>query len=452
MMNQQGALGRPPMLRGALTPPVRYADGGAVEIPPELAAMSYEQILALLQAQQGALGFADGGDAGDGEGDGGEGEGEGEGGGGEAAGGGAGGGGMGGGYGDDGTGSSAGPSGGSAGPSGTGSAEGSQAGGGFGNDGVSSNSSVPGEQDIADFNAAQAVAGLNADLTAPTFDDITAPVTSTVPALSIAEKEPNFVDRTLADLKNNLSNRADILGGIISDIAKGNLSGLAAKADRAMQDKQAEPAMMGFMSLTPLGSLPAALNAISGPISKGLDAVFGGVAKGLGVDFAHGPISMNDMGDGREPVAAVTDTAPVTVDAGPAAGPAPGQTWLDRWMGPQQAANGGALGYANGGKVPAGAHVIPADVVAAKGNGSSRAGALAYKPLGGKLVDGSGDGRSDSVPAQGPRGALRLSRDEVVIPPQGVKKAGGHGALARDAMQTRQKFQKHLGALPPPRR
>lgn len=102
-------------------------------------------------------------------------------------------------------------------------------------------------------------------------------------------------------------------------------------------------------------------------------------------------------------------------------------------------------------KVPENSYIMPADVVAAKGNGSTEAGAEAYAPLGGTLIQGPGDGRSDDVQALGPSGPIALSNGEVHIPPHGVAAAGGPEALDKDARDTRSDFRQHLAALPPPR-
>ncbi len=98
-----------------------------------------------------------------------------------------------------------------------------------------------------------------------------------------------------------------------------------------------------------------------------------------------------------------------------------------------------------------GAYIVPADVVAAKGNGSTQAGAQAYAQLGGELIQGPGDGRSDSVPALGPDGPIALSNGEVHISPLGVAMAGGPQILDRDVLDTRNSFGRHLDVLPPPR-
>jgi len=429
MMNQsRGALGRPPMLRGALTPPVRYAGGGAVDIPPELATMSYEDILALLQAQQGALapipGFNDGGDAGDGgdggDGDGGDsGDGGDEGGGaGESAGGGqAGGGGgpgSGGGYGDDGTGSSAGPSGGSA--AGSGSAVGG-AGTGIGDLGgeMSATSETLGS-DLANPSASVADLGNEMAATTQAFADLGLDI----PMSNLADPEQDVLGRAadLLGITQRGRDLADLFSGKVNPTTIGTVLGLA----------------------TPLGT------AIG--IGRGMSTIGRGVSDMLGLAYEPGTTDYSDPSNApaSSDEAYAADIAPqgaldpteTTTD------PAASQTWLNTWM-------QGTPGYASGGSVPAGAFVIPADVVAARGDGSSRAGALTYRALGGRVVDGPGTGRSDSIVRKGPRGALALSRDEVVIPPSGVRKAGGSGALDRHVMQTREEYRQKLGALPPPR-
>lgn len=129
-------------------------------------------------------------------------------------------------------------------------------------------------------------------------------------------------------------------------------------------------------------------------------------------------------------------------------------------------ARGGALGYARGGQVPqgalggvvrpgdtirAGSYVLPAYYQTALGRGSSQAGALKMMKEGGRVVQGPGDGRSDSVLVRGPRGALRLSRDEVVLEPEAVRVQGGAGALDRKVNAARKSFQGALAGYPGPR-
>lgn len=90
-----------------------------------------------------------------------------------------------------------------------------------------------------------------------------------------------------------------------------------------------------------------------------------------------------------------------------------------------------------------GSYVLPADVVAARGDGSAGAGAAAYgaQPAsGGAIAMAMGGG----MPA-------RLSRDEVVLDPVAARRRGGAGALDREVRGTRGGWRKKLAGLAPPR-
>lgn len=92
------------------------------------------------------------------------------------------------------------------------------------------------------------------------------------------------------------------------------------------------------------------------------------------------------------------------------------------WMGEQQA------GYAKGGEVELadGAFVVDARTVSELGNGSSGAGQELLARMGGRPVQGPGDGVSDSVPARiGRDQPARVARDEVIFDPMAVRRIGG---------------------------
>jgi hypothetical protein len=85
------------------------------------------------------------------------------------------------------------------------------------------------------------------------------------------------------------------------------------------------------------------------------------------------------------------------------------------------------LKFAAGGGLAAGGFVVPADVVAHFGNGSSSAGlVLLAEKLGAKPIKGKGDGMSDSIPTHidGKEKAL-VANDEAYIDPRMVKRIGG---------------------------
>jgi len=84
--------------------------------------------------------------------------------------------------------------------------------------------------------------------------------------------------------------------------------------------------------------------------------------------------------------------------------------------------------FAEGGEVHLadGAFVVDARTVSEVGNGSSNAGQEALARLGGRPIRGPGDGVSDSIPARiGRDQPARVARDEVVFPPEAVRRVGG---------------------------
>ena len=84
-------------------------------------------------------------------------------------------------------------------------------------------------------------------------------------------------------------------------------------------------------------------------------------------------------------------------------------------------------GYAHGGEVELadGAFVLDARTVSEMGNGSSNAGMEALRRIGGRPINGPGDGVSDSIPARiGRDQPARVARDEVVVPAEAVRKIG----------------------------
>jgi hypothetical protein len=84
-------------------------------------------------------------------------------------------------------------------------------------------------------------------------------------------------------------------------------------------------------------------------------------------------------------------------------------------------------GYADGGEVELadGAFVLDARTVSELGNGSSNAGLEALRRIGGRPIQGPGDGVSDSIRARiGRDQPARVARDEAVIPAEAVRKIG----------------------------
>jgi hypothetical protein len=84
-------------------------------------------------------------------------------------------------------------------------------------------------------------------------------------------------------------------------------------------------------------------------------------------------------------------------------------------------------GYARGGEIELsdGAFVLDARTVSEIGNGSSNAGMEALLRMGGRPVQGPGDGVSDSIPARiGRNQPARVARDEVIMPANVVRRIG----------------------------
>jgi hypothetical protein len=84
--------------------------------------------------------------------------------------------------------------------------------------------------------------------------------------------------------------------------------------------------------------------------------------------------------------------------------------------------------FAEGGTVNMrdGSFVVDARTVSELGNGSSNAGMELLSRMGGKPVRGPGDGVSDSVKASiGGKQEARVARDEVIFPPEAVRRMGG---------------------------
>lgn len=96
--------------------------------------------------------------------------------------------------------------------------------------------------------------------------------------------------------------------------------------------------------------------------------------------------------------------------------------------------------------VPPGAYVIPADVVAALGEGNSEAGMAALEERFGNGAGGNPARRC----ADGGSVPILISDGEFVISPESVERAGGARVIDRFVLRTRKAFARHLGRLMPP--
>jgi hypothetical protein len=103
---------------------------------------------------------------------------------------------------------------------------------------------------------------------------------------------------------------------------------------------------------------------------------------------------------------------------------------------PFRAAQGGLVALAEGGEfLDDGSFVIDARTVAEIGNGSSNAGKEILAQIGGRPVEGPGDGVSDSVPAMIEGGQeARVARDEVIFDADTVREIGD-GSVKRGAQK-----------------
>lgn len=95
-------------------------------------------------------------------------------------------------------------------------------------------------------------------------------------------------------------------------------------------------------------------------------------------------------------------------------------------------------------------YIIPADAVSSLGKGSTEAGAKQLQQIGGILIRGNGDGRSDDVQVNSNGVRVRLSNGEVYVPPEMVAKLGGPQALAKMVENIRGRAVKTMAALPGP--
>jgi hypothetical protein len=95
-------------------------------------------------------------------------------------------------------------------------------------------------------------------------------------------------------------------------------------------------------------------------------------------------------------------------------------------------AGGDAPSYKRGG-LKEDSFIVPADVLAALGNGSNNAGLAALNNMLAKVgapraekIDGPGDGMSDSIPTsiEG-RQPARVAKDEAYVPTEAVRRLGG---------------------------
>ena len=204
------------------------------------------------------------------------------------------------------------------------------------------------------------------------------------------------------------------LQGLMGFISQGGLMGVAAKGIAQALG------IPGFGGQTPGASGLAGLG-----ISNGVSSI-GGTSLG-GVDTSGGFDTSGGMGAVGVGGLGSADTA---ASAGNDAGMSAGQE------GVSVIAKGGVVRAAKGMSMEDNSFILPADVVAAMGNGSSQAGLQALRNNMGpevQMIRGDGDGMSDSIPANiaGTQPAL-ISDGEAYVPP-GVVQAMGGGDMSKGA-------------------
>lgn len=198
--------------------------------------------------------------------------------------------------------------------------------------------------------------------------------------------------------------------------------------------------VMDFVSKGGITGLVA--RGIMGALSKGdkglsgLAGLFGGQgAPGAGSLTSEQALSLGGYGAGIDPEAG---------DSGgtPSVGPSVGVGGLGDIGGLSGSdttsvlAHGGVAHAAKGMSMEDNSFIIPADVTAAMGNGSSQAGLRALQQHISpniQMIRGNGDGMSDSIPANiaGTQPAL-ISDGEAYVPP-GVVQAMGGGNMSKGA-------------------
>jgi len=147
----------------------------------------------------------------------------------------------------------------------------------------------------------------------------------------------------------------------------------------------------------------------------------------------YGIQQVSPGGPGQAPVASSG-----TSESGgsPSPSPAGGQSFgIGADMAEAFGAAGGAItamSYKQGG-LKEDSFIVPADVLAALGNGSNDAGLMALNKMLSKVgapraekIDGPGDGKSDSIPTsiEGKQPA-RVAKDEAYVPTEAVRRLGG---------------------------
>ena len=200
------------------------------------------------------------------------------------------------------------------------------------------------------------------------------------------------------------------LQGLMGFISQGGLMGVAA---RGIAQALGIPGF-GGQQAAPTGMTTSDMAIALGGYGYGIDPEAGGMPGGSGPSVGVGGLGSADT------------AAPAGNDAGMSAGQ----------EGVSVIAKGGVVRAAKGMSMEDNSFILPADVVAAMGNGSSQAGLQALRNNMGpevQMIRGDGDGMSDSIPANiaGTQPAL-ISDGEAYVPP-GVVQAMGGGDMSKGA-------------------
>ena len=252
--------------------------------------------------------------------------------------------------------------------------------------------------------------------------------------------DPETMTYTLVEKKKPLEEAKKV--GVQGDASpgftppQGKASGKGLVGDLQGLGKGIGKGLQGLMGVISQGGL-------MGIAAKGIAQALG--IPGFGGQAAVGPSaapSLGGYGGGYDPEAGGTPgvgpsvgvgglgSADTAAPAGNDAGMSAGQE------GVSVIAKGGVVRAAKGMSMEDNSFILPADVVAAMGNGSSQAGLQALRNNMGpevQMIRGDGDGMSDSIPANiaGTQPAL-ISDGEAYVPP-GVVRAMGGGDMSKGA-------------------
>ena len=194
-----------------------------------------------------------------------------------------------------------------------------------------------------------------------------------------------------------------------------------------------------------MADLGAAAKGLMGFISQG--GILGAVGRGLvnfadanlgigGTNAAGQAISSYALADPGRAYSGITDFSYDGSGGGVSDGGASDGVMSSDIGGSEAFSKGGVARAAKGMSMEDNSFILPADVVAAMGNGSSQAGLQALRNNMGpevQMIRGDGDGMSDSIPANiaGTQPAL-ISDGEAYVPP-GVVRAMGGGDMSKGA-------------------